>query len=164
MSTQISSETLEQNSERIVTVVIICERCGSNSKEIVLPNVERILVSNERHLCPVCSQIEARNCSNRIEGELTSLNSNLKEIFEKYESDSGAIRDAAFDELAEYAAGVEMLKTVKLVLSGGNPDSWLEVTHNDENIIQKVVFVFEDWFDRAEVKVQPGKLGSLPSL
>ena len=86
------------------------------------------------------------------------MNSNLKPLFELYQNGGpeGDQSDEGFNQLAEYAAGVEILKTTKLILSGGGPASWLEVTTDEEGITRKVLFVFEDWFDHAEINVKAG--------
>ena len=138
-------------------VIITCDVCDKKIREL-WKHTETPTRFSGRVLCDNCEKIEARKCANRIQGELESLNANLKPLFELYQNGGpeGDQSDEGFNQLAEYAAGVEILKTTKLILSGGGPASWLEVTTDEEGITRKVLFVFEDWFDHAEINVKAG--------
>ena len=160
MSLKVNQEKLYNPENVLVTsshVVVFCYYCDREVSEIWFGS-ERTQKFSGRVLCNSCEEKEAAKCANRIQGELESLNSNLKPLFELYQNGGpeGDQSDEGFNQLAEYAAGVEILKTTKLILSGGGPASWLEVTTDEEGIIRKVLFVFEDWYDHAEINVKAG--------
>lgn len=61
--------------------------------------------------------------------------------------------DTAYDRLAELPLSIEMLRTVKILLSTGGPADWLEVQLYDDTTPRRITYHFADWFDHAQIDV-----------
>jgi hypothetical protein len=67
------------------------------------------------------------------------------------EEDVKPIFDDQWDE--ELALSVEHKHLTIITLSYGGPSDYLEVTHDGEGTIEKVIYRFSDWFDTSTVVV-----------
>jgi hypothetical protein len=84
-------------------------------------------------------------CAERIASQLTSEEENLRDIFAKIE---GEETEEGYQELYDYALGVDSRQETVITLSWGGPASYLEVTHRGAEIYT-VTYRFSDWFDTA---------------
>lgn len=63
-------------------------------------------------------------------------------------------QEQADTALCELPLSVEVLRTVKILLSTGGPGDWLEVTLDAENDPIRAEYHFHDWFDHASVTLE----------
>jgi len=102
---------------------------------------------------------ELKKCSDRIDESLQDTEQSLKDLFDTIDGDNVSedesetqSTDNAYEELNNYALGVNTKKVTTITLSWGGPASFLEVEHDDLGI-DKITYRFSDWFDTATVEV-----------
>lgn len=93
-------------------------------------------------------------CAERIAEQLASEERNLGDIYRVIDN-PGEPLDEAYEDLYNYALGVDSKKITTITLSWGGPASYLEVTHTGVEIY-KVVYRFSDWYDTATQEVEEG--------
>jgi hypothetical protein len=95
-------------------------------------------------------------CSERIAAAMASEESNLKDIYEVLDSNDHAFaHEGAYEELYDYALGINTHQETVITLSWGGPASYLEVTHEGSEIIA-ITYRFSDWFDTATQQIEEG--------
>lgn len=94
------------------------------------------------------------SCAERIAEQLASEERNIGDIYRVIDGPEGYL-DEVFEDLYNYALGVDSKKITTITLSWGGPASYLEVTHTGAEIY-KVVYRFSDWFDTATQEVEEG--------
>ena len=99
-------------------------------------------------------------CSERIAERLASEEENLKAIYsvidgnydEQSEESETAQTDNAYEELYNYALGINTIKETTITLSWGGPASYLEILHDGAEIT-RLTYRFSDWFDTATEQI-----------
>ena len=99
-------------------------------------------------------------CAERIASHLASEQENLKAIYAvidgDYDTESDesetAQADNAYEELYNYALGMNTIKETTITLSWGGPASYLEVLHDGAEIT-RLTYRFSDWFDTATEQI-----------
>jgi hypothetical protein len=90
-------------------------------------------------------------CSERISEQLASEERNLGDIYRVIDDPKQGL-DEAYDDLYNYALGMNTIKETTITLSWGGPSSYLEILHDGAEITQ-VVYRFSDWFDSATQEI-----------
>jgi hypothetical protein len=90
-------------------------------------------------------------CSERIAEQLASEERNLGDIYRVIDDPKQGL-DEAYDDLYNYALGMNTIKETTITLSWGGPSSYLEILHDGAEITQ-VVYRFSDWFDTATEEI-----------
>jgi len=62
-----------------------------------------------------------------------------------------------YQELCELPLSVDTSKLTTVTFSWGGPADYLEIEHDDGDII-KVVYVYQNWFDDARMSITEGPL------
>ena len=99
-------------------------------------------------------------CAERIASHLASEQENLKAIYAvidgDYDTESDesetAQADNAYEELYNYALGMNTIKETTITLSWGGLASYLEVLHDGAEIT-RLTYRFSDWFDTATEQI-----------
>ena len=99
-------------------------------------------------------------CAERIADALAREAEAPKEIYsvidgnydEQSEESETQQMDNAYEELYEYALGMNTIKETTITLSWGGPASYLEILHDGAEITQ-VTYRFSDWFDTATKEI-----------
>ena len=73
---------------------------------------------------------------------------NLREP-DQEEYDEEKLRELAAERQNEYPLSVEKLTVVKVLLSTGGPADWFECWCDTDGTIERIDYVFQDWFDGA---------------
>lgn len=97
-----------------------------------------------------------RSCQARIAEELKNANAYIADTYQEMDRANKAEDYQKQEELEEGITpyGVSVVRTVRLVLSGGGPSSWLDVElEHETNEPAQVTYHFADWFDHAEMLV-----------
>lgn len=94
------------------------------------------------------------SCADRIAEQLASEERNIGDIYRVID-DPAEFLDEAYEELYNYALGIDARQETVITLSWGGPASYLEVTHRGAEIY-KVIYRFSDWFDTAVQEVEEG--------
>ena len=97
------------------------------------------------------SNTKQATCAERIAEQLASEERNLADIYRTIDNPAEAL-DEAFDELYNYALGINTIKSTTITLSWGGPASYLEVLHNGAEIT-RLTYRFSDWFDTATEQI-----------
>ncbi|MDQ0776338.1 hypothetical protein QF026_004804 [Streptomyces aurantiacus] len=97
-----------------------------------------------------------QSCEARIAEELKSADDYIADTYRKMDRASEAGNYREQEELEEsitpYAA--EVVRTLRLTLSGGGPASWLDIElERGTNEPVRVEYHFADWFDHAQTPV-----------
>jgi hypothetical protein len=95
--------------------------------------------------------LERKSCADLIAGELKDREEQLEELYAL--ADDGD--DNAREQIYEMAYGIDRREIVRIVWSGGGPADYLEITHNDGEIL-KVEYLYQDWYDGARLDVEEG--------
>jgi hypothetical protein len=93
-------------------------------------------------------------CADRIAEQLASEERNIGDIYAVIDNPKEPL-DEAFEELYNYALGIDARQETVITLSWGGPASYLEVTHRGAEIY-KVIYRFSDWYDTATQEVEEG--------
>lgn len=88
-------------------------------------------------------------CAERIGQELKDREAEMKQMLEK------ANEEGDFEDVYEFAIGINNYKMTTLTLSWGGPADYLDIKHGEEGIIS-INYRFEDWFDGASKQVEEG--------
>ena len=92
-------------------------------------------------------------CAERIASQLASEEESLRDIFRKIDgTGEPAEFEDGYEELYEYALGIDARQETVITLSWGGPASYLEVTHRGAEIYT-VTYRFSDWFDTSTQEV-----------
>ena len=65
---------------------------------------------------------------------------------------TGVLADSAYETLNELAQAIDTVQFTKITLSWGGPADYLEVKHQDGDVIS-VTYRYSDWFDTARREV-----------
>jgi hypothetical protein len=87
------------------------------------------------------------SCAERINESLSSLNVELAAMMENPNLD---------DYFDEPALSIDSYTLTSICLSYGGPSSYLEVKHQDTDILS-VTYRFSDWYDTATLSVAEGE-------
>ena len=96
-------------------------------------------------------------CEEKIEAELKDREdylAGLYKIEDGYDDVTGD-RDDARENINEMAYGISTMKITRVIWSGGGPADHIEIFH-DEHGIDRVEYIFQDWFDGARRPVEEG--------
>ena len=94
------------------------------------------------------------SCADRIAEQLASEERNIGDIYRVIDNPEEQLEEA-YEDLYNYALGIDARQETVITLSWGGPASYLEVTHRGAEIY-KVVYRFSDWFDTATQEVEEG--------
>lgn len=99
-----------------------------------------------------------KTCAERIAGRLADRAEYLSDLFTKMDEVTGTIEsediaEGARDELWELPLSVEVVRTIKVLLSTGGPADGLTIELDADGNVSSVRYWFADWFDHAETKV-----------
>ena len=105
------------------------------------------------------NETKEKTCADRIAENLAGEEANLKEIYDRLdgkvqdeeESETQTI-DSAYEDLYDYALGINTIKETTITLSWGGPASYLEILHDGAEITQ-LTYRFSDWFDTATQEI-----------
>lgn len=97
-----------------------------------------------------------KSCEERIGDQLASTMKSITDLLSREASDDDEVREEAIEEWSNDVLSVEVKKTVRVLMSTGGPADWFECEIDDENAITAITYVFEDWYDHAERRLQPG--------
>jgi hypothetical protein len=92
-----------------------------------------------------------KSCADLIAGELADREQQLADIYTL--ADDGD--DNAREQIYEMAYGIDRREIIRVIWSGGGPADYLEITHNDGDIL-RVEYLYQDWFDGARIDVLEG--------
>jgi hypothetical protein len=90
-------------------------------------------------------------CEDKIEAELKDREEYLAGLYAMSDEDS----DEARENLNEMAYGISTMKITRIIWSGGGPADHIEIFH-DEAGIDRVEYVYQDWYDGARRPVPEG--------
>lgn len=95
-------------------------------------------------------EVEQTKCANRIHQEMEDREEQIRQMVEQAEGS-----EYYGDEEAIYnlALSIDTKKVTTICLSWGGPADYIEVTH-DEGEILKMVYRFSDWFDTATTEIE----------
>jgi hypothetical protein len=95
--------------------------------------------------------LERKSCADLIAGELKDREEQLEELYALVDDGD----DNAREQIYEMAYGIDRREIVRIVWSGGGPADYLEIIHNDGEIL-KVEYLYQDWYDGARLDVEEG--------
>lgn len=90
-------------------------------------------------------------CEDKIEAELKDREEYLAGLYAMIDEDS----DEARENLNEMAYGISTMKITRVIWSGGGPADHIEIFH-DEAGIDRIEYVYQDWYDGARRPVPEG--------
>lgn len=93
------------------------------------------------------NETKEATCAERIADQLANEERNLKDIYSAIDNPEGQLEEA-FEDLYNYALGINTIKETTITLSWGGPASYLEILHDGAEIT-KLTYRFSDWFDTA---------------
>lgn len=94
-----------------------------------------------------------KSCADRIADQLANEERNLGDIYRVIDNPEEQGLDEAYEELYNYALGMDSKQITTITLSWGGPASYLEITHTGAEI-ERVVYRFSDWFDTATQELE----------
>lgn len=100
-----------------------------------------------------------KTCAERIEDRLHGRAAQMLDLYDRAEafdrgdSDDEDAAEEARDEMWELPLSVEVVKTIKVLLSTGGPADGLTIELDTDGNVSSVRYWFADWFDHAETKV-----------
>jgi hypothetical protein len=100
-------------------------------------------------------------CEERIDDQLKGRADHIAALFAAEDAwdkttvvdDEELTSDDASDRLGELPLSIELIRTVKILLSTGGPADWLEARLDDDGV-SRVEYHFADWYDHAERTVE----------
>jgi hypothetical protein len=95
-----------------------------------------------------------QSCAERIADQLASEERNLGDIYQAIDDPAQGL-DEPYEELYNYALGIDARQETVITLSWGGPSSYLEITHRGAEIYT-ITYRFSDWFDTATQEVEEG--------
>ncbi len=98
-----------------------------------------------------------QRCEDRIAGQWAGRREDFEDIARRENDDDDAVRDAATDDHYELPLCVTEQRVVRIDLSWGGPQDYLEVFLDEDGRPDRVVYHFLDWFDGAERELGPGR-------
>lgn len=94
-------------------------------------------------------------CAELIGQELEDRERELARLYAVIDSGDGMDKeDEAYNEINEMAYGIEIKKIFKVIWSGGGPADWIEITTDENGDIEKVEYIYQDWYDGARKQVE----------
>lgn len=94
------------------------------------------------------------SCADRIAEQLASEERNIGDIYRVIDNPEEQLEEA-YEDLYNYALGIDARQETVITLSWGGPASYLEVTHRGAEIYT-VTYRFSDWYDTATQEVEEG--------
>ena len=96
-------------------------------------------------------------CEDKIEAELKDREEYLAGLYSIEDSgdDVAGDRDEARENISEMAYGISTMKVTRVIWSGGGPADHIEIFH-DGSGIDRVEYVYQDWYDGARRTVEEG--------
>lgn len=99
-----------------------------------------------------------QSCEQRLPDHLSGRLADFADMGRRAEAAYNAERYDEADEITteqwQYPLDVEILTTVKILLSTGGPADWFECRVDDDRDIVSIDYVFQDWFDGARVTLE----------
>lgn len=92
---------------------------------------------------------EKKTCADLIAQELQERQNYLADLYSR--ADDG--EDSAQEDIWDMAYGVSTYSVTRVIWSGGGPSDFIEITDCGGEI-EKVEYVYQDWFDGARVTVE----------
>jgi hypothetical protein len=100
-------------------------------------------------------ETKQETCAERIGQELADREAELHRLYAVIDSGDGMdLEDEAYNEINEMSYGIEVKKVYKVIWSGGGPADWIEITTDSEGDIEKVEYIYQDWYDGARKQVE----------
>ena len=121
-----------------------CNNCDYTGEAIVCPNCTKDAIEQFKDYQKAQ---HAKSCAGRIADSLKSLNEELTVMMDNPNHD---------DYFDEPALSIDIYTLTSVCLSYGGPSSYLEIKHQDTDIIS-VTYRFSDWYDTATVPVLEGE-------
>ena len=93
-------------------------------------------------------------CDDRIKDQLAGRLADMREWLDDYAADTDVDYDELdSDGLSPYTGplDVERKSVYRILLSTGGPGDWLDVWLDSDGDIDRVDYVFQDWYDGARV-------------
>lgn len=96
-------------------------------------------------------------CEDKIEAELKDREDYLAGLYKVDDGggDDGGDRDDVREAIYEMAYGISTVRVTRVIWSGGGPADFIEIFHNEYGI-DRVEYVYEDWYDGARRPVPEG--------
>jgi len=91
-------------------------------------------------------------CVERIAGQMANRAETFGDLFTVIDNDEERYDDAR-NEMDELPLSVEVVKTIKVLLSTGGPADGLTIELDRDGNVSTVRYWFSDWFDHAETTV-----------
>lgn len=95
-------------------------------------------------------------CAERIEDELKDREEQLRDLFTQTESEDQEEVESAWEEIHSMAYGISEFRTYRVIWSGGGPADFIDIITDQGGEIQKVEYVYQDWYDGARQEVKEG--------
>ena len=100
-------------------------------------------------------ETKQKTCAELIGQELADREAELARLYAVIDSGDGMDKeDEAYNEINEMAYGIEVKKVFKVIWSGGGPADWIEITTDGNGDIEKVEYIYQDWYDGARKQVE----------
>lgn len=97
---------------------------------------------------------EKETCADKIGSELADREAEIKRLFDlANDSEDDNERDRAWEDLNSMDYGISESKVYRVIWSGGGPADWIEITTDKYGTIEKVEYIYQDWFDGARKEV-----------
>ena len=96
---------------------------------------------------------ERPSCEERIADALERRVEDLREILEALESDDRERQEEAHTRAHEYGLGIDVKRVVRWQLSWGGPSDEIEFHIDQDNRVERIEYVFKDWWDGARTEV-----------
>ena len=90
-----------------------------------------------------------KTCAERIDVEMASREEWMRKMLAVHANEEEPTDEIDDNSIYEFPYEVQTLTVTKVVMSGGGPADWLEITRDGGNGIVRVAYHFQDWFDGA---------------
>jgi hypothetical protein len=98
-----------------------------------------------------------KTCAELIGAELADREAELARLYSVIDSGDGMdLEDQAYNEINEMSYGIEIKKVFTVTWSGGGPADWIEITTDGEGSLERVEYIYQDWYDGARLEVKEG--------
>lgn len=94
---------------------------------------------------------ENKTCAERIRDEFDSRNQMIDEFYMWKANPEDFSNYDGPEHIDEFLLDKTEMRVIKLLLSTGGPADWIEVKLSSSNEVEEMKYVFQDWFDHAEI-------------
>ena len=102
-------------------------------------------------------ETQNKTCAELIGSELADREAELARLYSVIDSGDGMdLEDEAYNEINEMSYGIDIKKVFKVIWSGGGPADWIEIVTDNEGNLERVEYVYQDWYDGARLDVKEG--------